>query len=342
MTDRGRQRPSNQDHFLVADLNKSMRVHGTSLHIDDQTRIYGGSQGKLLVVADGMGGETEGERASTIAVDQLTTFVLNSLSWCFRLEEDSEHDFEEHLKQAIESCQESIHDVARQHPEMKSMGTTMTLVYIVWPRAFVVHVGDSRCYLLRKGKLEQVTVDHTMATILAESGKMDRDEARKAPMGHALWNAIGGRSDELSVDVHRLSLRPDDALLLCTDGLHDMVPDDKLALILNADTGAEAACRNLVELANANGGSDNITAIVTRFLAPKAEEDRAFVEAEVPLEQLTELKSDTEAPTVSLPKAGRLNGHWDGNQSASPAGSSRIWHLALRESASSNIFVATS
>jgi protein phosphatase len=132
LTDKGRQRPTNQDHFLVADLNKSMRVHGTSLNLDDETRIYGGSQGKLLVVADGMGGEAEGERASTIAVDQLTTYVLNSLSWCFRLEEDSEHDFEEHLKEALKSCQESIHVVSTQHPEMKSMGTTMTLVYIVW------------------------------------------------------------------------------------------------------------------------------------------------------------------------------------------------------------------
>ena len=81
---------------MVADLNKSLRVHGTSLKLDDETRIYGGSQGKLLVIADGMGGKAEGERASTIAVDQVATYVLNSLSWFFRLEENSEHDFEEH------------------------------------------------------------------------------------------------------------------------------------------------------------------------------------------------------------------------------------------------------
>ncbi len=112
LTDRGRQRPSNQDHFLVADLNKSMRVHATSLGLDHQTRIYGGSQGKLLVVADGMGGEAEGERASTLAVDQLMTYMLNSLSWCFRLEEDSEDNFEEHLKDALRSCQESLQAVA--------------------------------------------------------------------------------------------------------------------------------------------------------------------------------------------------------------------------------------
>ena len=147
LTDMGRKRPTNQDHYLIADLNKSMRVHDTSLTLDNETRVYGGSQGKLLIVADGMGGEAEGERACTIAVDQVTTYVLNSLSWCFRLEEGSEHDFEDHLKEALESCQKSIQTVVGKHPEMKSMGTTMTMVYIVWPRAFVVHVGDSRCYL---------------------------------------------------------------------------------------------------------------------------------------------------------------------------------------------------
>src|SRR5262245_58488000 len=112
LTDVGRRRSTNEDQFLVADLNKSLRVQGTNLHIDDKTRIYGGSQGKLLIVADGMGGEAEGERASTIAVDQVATYVLNSLGWCFRLEENSELDFEEHLKEALKSCQDSIHTAA--------------------------------------------------------------------------------------------------------------------------------------------------------------------------------------------------------------------------------------
>src|SRR4029079_6027867 len=133
------------------------------LTLDDETRVYGGSQGKLLIVADGMGGEAAGERASTMAVAQLTTYILNSLAWFFHLEEDSEHDFEEQLKEALESCQKSIHDVVSIHPELSSMGTTMTMVYIVWPRAFVVHVGDSRCYLLSDGNLQQVTIDHTIS-----------------------------------------------------------------------------------------------------------------------------------------------------------------------------------
>jgi serine/threonine protein phosphatase PrpC len=287
LTDLGRKRPTNQDHFLIADLNKSLRVHSTSLNLDDETRIYGGSQGKLLIVADGMGGEAEGERASTIAVDQLATYVLNSLGWCFRLEENSEHDFEEDLKSALKSCQDSIHSAASGHSEMRGMGTTMTISYIVWPRAFVVHVGDSRCYLLRNGDLAQVTVDHTMAAVMAKAGQMSREEARESPMGHALWNALGGKSEDLSVDVYKLSLECDDLLLLCTDGLYDLVPHEKLQRILSTGESAEATCRRLVNLANENGGKDNITVIVSRFQSPHLYERGAFVEAEVPLAELT-------------------------------------------------------
>ena len=298
MTDTGCRRPANQDHFLIADLNKSLHVHSTSLNLDDETRIYGGSQGKLLVVADGMGGEAAGERASTIAVDQLATYVLNSLSWCFRLEEQSEQDFQDHLEEALQSCQKSIEAAVSQHPEMKGMGTTMTMVYIVWPRAFVVHVGDSRCYLLRSGRLAQVTSDHTMAALLADTKLVDREQARKTSMGHALWNALGGRSEDLSIDAYKITLMRDDILLLCTDGLYDMVPDEKLQNVLEFMPTAEAGCRKLVDLAKENGGNDNITVIVSRFLSPQAEEPRAVVEVEVPLSDLTAAPSDTAKTTV--------------------------------------------
>jgi PPM family protein phosphatase len=287
LTDVGRVRPTNQDHYLIADLNKSMRVHATSLSLDDETRVYGGSQGKLLLVADGMGGEEIGERACTIAVDRLTTYVLNSLGWCFRLEESSEHDFEDDLKKALESCQRGIQLAADRHPEMQTMGTTMTMVYIVWPRAFVVHVGDSRCYLLRNRRLEQITVDHTMAELLGADKKMSREEAQNSPMGHVLWNVLGGRSDDLTVDVYKVTLEIDDVLLLCTDGLFNMVPHEKLEALLSSGAKAERACRQLVDLANENGGKDNITVIVSHFLSSQIDQGGAFVEAEVPLEELT-------------------------------------------------------
>ena len=287
LTDIGRKRPTNQDQFLIADLNKSLRVHSTSLNLDDETRIYGGSQGKLLIVADGMGGAADGERASTIAVDQIATYVLNSLSWCFRLEEHSEHDFQDHLEEALQSCQRSIQSAVSEHPEMKGMGTTMTMAYIVWPRAFVVHVGDSRCYLLRNRKLEQITTDHTMGEIMARATQIDGQQARKSATGCALWNVLGGNSRDLSVDAYKLTLEQNDVLLLCTDGLYDMAPEVDLEDALNGMKGAELACRQLVEFANSKGGHDNITAIVARFLSPQRDNAIAFVEVEVPLTTLT-------------------------------------------------------
>src|SRR4030095_16697071 len=103
-----------------------------------------------------------------------------------------------------------------------------------WPRAFVVHVGDSRCYLLRNCQLEQVSIDHTMGAILAQAQQMDSEQARKSSKGNALWNVLGGRSDELSVDVYKITLECDDVLLLCTDGLYNMVPLDVLREILSS------------------------------------------------------------------------------------------------------------
>jgi hypothetical protein len=192
---------------------------------------------------------------------------------------------------------------------MSSMGTTMTMVYIVWPRAFVVHVGDSRCYLLREGQLQQLTTDHTMATLLAESGKMSREQARHSPMGHALVNVLGGKTDELSVDVDKLTLKVADTLLLCTDGLYDMVSDNDVRRVLDSNLNAEVACRKLVGLAIDNGGKDNITLIVARFLAPQIDEPRAFVEAEIPLDELTGIASDATRTTGIM---GQSRGARDG------------------------------
>jgi protein phosphatase len=127
---------------------------------------------------------------------------------------------------------------------------------------------------------------------------MSREEAQHSPMGHALWNVLGGRSTELVVDVYKLTLQPDDVLLLCTDGLYNMVPQQTLQELLKSNASAESACRKLVDLANQNGGKDNITVIVSHFLAPSSEDSRAFVEAEVPLEELTSGTSETSKTVV--------------------------------------------
>src|SRR5262249_38518521 len=147
LTDVGRVRQTNEDQFLIADLNKSMLVRQTSLSLDDHTRLFGGSQGALLVVADGMGGHAAGKQASTLAVQTLEHYVLNTMPWFFHLQQDQETDLQDELKSAMEACQHSIETAAAARPEQHGMGTTLTMAYLLWPRLYVVHVGDSRCYL---------------------------------------------------------------------------------------------------------------------------------------------------------------------------------------------------
>src|SRR5205823_2338219 len=127
LTDPGRVREDNDDQYLIASLSKSMQVHQTSLDLDEQTRLFGASQGKLLLVADGVGGSAGGRRASTLAVNSLTTYLLNTMDWFFRLRADREDQLLGDLKAALEYCQERIRAEAERFPERRGMGTTLTM-----------------------------------------------------------------------------------------------------------------------------------------------------------------------------------------------------------------------
>ena len=284
----GRRRTVNEDQFLIADLNKSLRVHNTSLGLDHQTRLFGSSQGKLLLVADGMGGEEAGERASVLAVDGIANYVLNTLPWFFRLEAERSNEFEEELKEALLHCQTVMQAEVEAVPQRKGMGTTLTMAYILWPRLFVVHVGDSRCYLLRGESLQQLTRDHTWEQLHREAKKNDKTstetpDTENGPWSHVLWNVIGGGADELSPDVYKTELQMGDSLLLCTDGLSRHVGDEEIAEALAKDQAAEQGCESLVQQANDAGGSDNITVILARFHEQSDELMQGESKAQIPL-----------------------------------------------------------
>lgn len=275
LTDIGRKRPVNEDQFLIADLNKSMRVHQTSLGLDHQTRLFGNSQGKLLAVADGMGGHEAGERASQLVVDSFVTYALNTLHWYFRLDAKTDEDFRDDLKTALQHCQSMLQLDAEATPQRQGMGTTLTMAYIIWPRMYVVHVGDSRCYLLRNGKLQQITRDHTIAQLLykesMDAGASDAqpDDEVTARWSHRLWNAISADDSRLEPEVYVANLELGDVVLLCTDGLTTHVDLQRLTELLSSTDKAEAVCQRMIDEANREGGNDNITVVVSRFREAK-------------------------------------------------------------------------
>jgi protein phosphatase len=150
---------------------------------------------------------------------------------------------------------------------MAGMGTTLTMAFCSGRRLFIIHAGDSRAYLFRGGCLEQLTEDHTLVAELVGRGVLSPEEAKRDPRRHVVTNVLGGGHPGVRVDVQRVLLEPGDVLLLCSDGLHDMLDDNRVAAILAEAAGPEAACRKLVAQANEAGGRDNVTAIVARFEA---------------------------------------------------------------------------
>jgi len=308
LSDIGQVRKANEDQFLISDLVKSLLIHHTSLSHEDHTRLFGNSQGQLLLVADGMGGHAAGKQASTIAVQSLTRYVLNTMPWFFRLNESLESDRKEELVSALEECQRSIEVAAEGSAANRGMGTTLTMAYVIWPRLYIVHVGDSRCYLFRQARLEQITTDHTVAQQYVEHGALTPEQARESRWSHVLWNCVGGGSSSLKPEVYKATLEVGDTLLLCTDGLSGPVSDQRISALLQEDRGAQETCRRLVSLANEGGGKDNITVVVARFRESNHEVAQAEEQATLEIEPSDLEPSDEDAvPATKMEPAAKAS-----------------------------------
>lgn len=287
ITDVGRKRKTNQDQFLIAQLNKSMLVSSTSLPLDAKSRLFGGIQGQLLLVADGMGGHAAGERASSLAIDHLVSRLLNSVHWFLQVDHESEHDFVDALKQLLQDAHARILRESSENLSQRGMGTTLTMAHVVWPRLYVVHAGDTRCYLVRDGVAEQLTTDHTLARRLVESGGMKPEDEATSRWSHVLWNVLGGRGEsELIAEVRCADLKQGDTLVLCSDGLHRYIDPAFLAETVDRLQDPSQICAALVQHANEGGGEDNITIVVAKPTPPATSRARTTVETEVPLEKI--------------------------------------------------------
>jgi serine/threonine protein phosphatase PrpC len=265
-TDAGRVRANNQDQFLIASLERSLLIEGSSLPADAGTRLVDTPQARILIVADGIGGHGGGEVASAVTIDAMAHYCFETMPWVQRRSECSTDELVSGLQQAVLTAQQRVRRVAKRKALDSDLGTTLTMAYVHWPDLLLVHVGDSRAYLLRDDTLFRLTVDHTLAQRMVDEHMMTPQQAQRSPLSHVLVNAVGGKSDAINVELRQLPLQLEDQLLLCTDGLYDMVDDDAIAAMLRrTDRAAADVVNDLIAAANAAGGRDNVTAVLARF-----------------------------------------------------------------------------
>ena len=259
LTDVGRKRTANDDHFVIAALQRTVVIRQTSLASDSVFDRLQGLEGLLMMVADGVGGRPKGAIASETAITTLVEYIGQAAGCFNQLDTDQEHQFLEQLERGVMEAHRRL--LAAGDPKY-GPATTLTMAMLIWPRAYLVHVGDSRAFYLHKGRLRQLTRDQTTGEYMVDAGAWTEEQARIAPLASNLASALG--SEELTPVIGLVDLQPGDILMLCTDGLSKHVSDERIVELLGGAASAEAACRALVDAALADGGTDNITAVVVR------------------------------------------------------------------------------
>ena len=248
ITDRGTVRSDNQDQFLVAELARCIQNVSSSLAFQNGGQLTGGALGQLLMVADGMGGHRAGADASRVAIEYFVASILNRVGWLLPKADGDELAMLEDMKIILKQADREIERLSQVEPEWTGMGTTFTMAYVVWPRMYVVHAGDSRCYLFRKGILQVLTRDHTV---------------HQRP--NVLTNALGAGTQGVHAEIQTMHLEEGDMVLLCSDGLNKHVDDLLIQRTLQEKQEPQSVCHSLVELAKYGGGTDNITLVVGRW-----------------------------------------------------------------------------
>jgi protein phosphatase len=222
----------------------------------------------LCCVADGMGGHSSGEIASKIAVDELAEFFRmtardQDVTWPFKMDKARNYD-ENRLATGIKLANKCIFEKASSEARYKGMGTTIVSVHFANAAAYVGHVGDSRVYFFRQGVLKQVTEDHSLLNDYLKAKKLTPEEIENFPHKNVIVRALGMK-ESVMVDVSRIEPQEGDIFLLCSDGLSGMVTDPQMEELLQRTTDLERACTQLIDMANAAGGNDNVTCVLARY-----------------------------------------------------------------------------
>ena len=261
LSDRGKVRAKNEDHFLLASVHRRVNVIDTNL--SELARLPLGEQrvAFMAMVADGVGGETGGEEASALALETATKYVVSSMD-CYDRSAAEDGRMTGALQEAADHCHQAVLERASAEGDDVRMATTLTLWMGVWPWYYLLQVGDSRYYLYRDGLLTQVTRDQTIAQELLDQGIFTRAIAERSQFKNVLSSAIGGEA-AMPV-ITRLRADWNNVHLLCTDGLTKHVSDERIAQRLAEMTSAKQACEQLLADALEGGGTDNITIVVGR------------------------------------------------------------------------------
>ena len=192
-------------------------------------------------------------------------FTLNTFRWFFAADSPGAQKVLAQFQSALSQADAKILEEAAENPELKGMGTTLTMAFQLGAQLCIVHVGDSRAYLYRGGELHQLTQDHTVVAELVRTGALQPDQVASHPLRHVITNVVGGPNPGVKVEARAFEVQAGDRLLLCSDGLTEMVTNDAITATLDAESEPEAAAKALLALANDGGGRDNISIVIVRF-----------------------------------------------------------------------------
>ena len=264
LSHRGKVRPNNEDHFLTCRFGRFLRTLATNLP-DDQMPPDHGETGYGMVVADGIGGRAAGEAASRMAISLLVELAIQTPDWIMAPDEALMEEVITRAAGRFSAVNEAIVERARHDPGLAGMGTTLTMALSLGTDLLIAHVGDSPAYLYRQGELHKLTRDHTVAQAMADDGLISERDAVPRRLQHVLTRAIGIRGVGAEPEFRRAGLADGDRLLLCTDGLTDLVDDATIEAELGRRAFSGEACQALVDLALDRGGRDNVTVIVAGY-----------------------------------------------------------------------------
>jgi protein phosphatase len=267
LSDKGKVRERNEDHYFVARGGRHATTLLTNVPAEDVPSEFGETV-YLMIVADGMGGHAGGEVASRMAIATLINIILHVPDWILRLDDEYAQKVMDRSVARFRQIHEALQKRARLDPGLRGMGTTMTAAYSLGDDLFIAQVGDSRAYRFRDGTLQLLTRDQTHAQMLADQGLISHQDVARHRLRHVLTSALGGSQGDVRAEIHRSKLADGDRLLLCSDGLTDMIDEACITEVLGRSTDSDEACRLLVESALAKGGRDNVTVVLARYSIP--------------------------------------------------------------------------